>query len=41
MIIQQGARNKLSWKVEPERLDFHHYLPLFMSGLREVEEPYQ
>ena len=41
VIIQQGARNKLSWKIEPVRLDYHHYLPLFMSGIREVEEPYQ
>jgi hypothetical protein len=21
-------------------LDFHHYLPIFFDGLREVEEPY-
>ena len=41
IIIQQGARNKLSWKIEPARLDYHHFLPLFMSGIREVEEPFQ
>lgn len=22
------------------QLDFHHYLPIFFDGLREVEEPY-
>jgi hypothetical protein len=41
VIIVQGARNKLSWKADPAGLDFHNYLPLFMSGIREVEEPYQ
>lgn len=35
-----GVHNKLQWKIEIEKLDFHHYLPLFFSGLREVEEPY-
>jgi len=24
-----------------EMIDFHHYLPLFISGLREVEEPFR
>ena len=27
-------------KVEIEKLDFHHYLPLFFDGLRELQEPY-
>jgi len=27
-------------KVEIEKLDYHHYLPLFFSGLCETEEPY-
>lgn len=35
-----GVNNKLQWKIEIEKLDYHHYLPLFFSGLREVEEPY-
>lgn len=35
-----GVTNKLQWKIEIEKLDFHHYLPLFFSGLRETEEPY-
>ena len=27
-------------QVEIEKLDFHHYLPLFFDGLRETREPY-
>nr|XP_045582115.1 parkin coregulated gene protein homolog [Procambarus clarkii] len=30
----------LRWKVEVEKLDYHHYLPLFFDGLREVAHPY-
>jgi len=32
--------NKLSWKVDIDQLDFHHFLPLFFDGLRELEYPY-
>ncbi|XP_076289870.1 parkin coregulated gene protein homolog [Lasioglossum baleicum] len=32
---------KISWKVEIENLDFHHYLPLFFDGVTETEEPYK
>ncbi|KAK2177354.1 hypothetical protein NP493_603g01023 [Ridgeia piscesae] len=32
--------SKLRWRVEIEKLDFHHYLPLFFDGLRELKEPY-
>lgn len=35
-----GVENKLQWKVDIKKLDFHHYLPIFYEGLREVEEPY-
>jgi len=35
-----GCHNRLTWKVPIERLDFHHYLPIFFDGLREVEMPY-
>jgi len=41
VVILQGAKAKLYWKVEITRLDYHHYLPVFFSGLREVEEPYR
>lgn len=33
--------NKIAWKVEIEKLDYHHYLPLFFDGLRETEHPYE
>ncbi|CAF0905740.1 unnamed protein product [Rotaria sordida] len=32
--------NKIAWKVEVEKLDYHHYLPLFFDGLCETEHPY-
>lgn len=32
--------NKISWKVDIVKLDFHHYLPLFFDGLRELDHPY-
>jgi hypothetical protein len=35
-----GVQNQIQWKIEIEKLDYHHYLPLFFSGLRETEEPY-
>lgn len=35
-----GVANRLAWKVEIQKLDFHHYLPIFFDGLREVENPY-
>jgi hypothetical protein len=39
--ISHGAKRKLAWKVDINKLDYHHYLPLFFEGLREVEEPYK
>ncbi|KAF1784877.1 Parkin co-regulated protein [Phytophthora cactorum] len=35
-----GAVRKLQWQVDLSLLDFSHYLPVFMEGLRELEEPY-
>ena len=35
-----GVNNRLAWKVEIKKLDFHHYLPIFFDGLREMEMPY-
>jgi len=35
-----GVANRLAWKVEIQKLDFHHYLPIFFDGLREIEPPY-
>lgn len=33
--------NKIAWKVEIEKLDYHHYLPLYFDGLCETEHPYE
>ncbi|KAJ0409228.1 hypothetical protein P43SY_006725 [Pythium insidiosum] len=35
-----GAIRKLQWQVELTQLDYGHYLPMFMEGLRELDEPY-
>lgn len=32
---------KVQWKLEPELLDYHLYLPIFFEGLRESTEPYK
>lgn len=40
-IQHRGTQNRISWKVEAEKLDYHHYLPIFMDGLREKEDPYR
>jgi len=36
-----ATQNRISWKVEIEKLDYHHYLPIFVDGLREKEDPYR
>uniref|UniRef100_A0A8B9S9F2 Parkin coregulated n=1 Tax=Apteryx owenii TaxID=8824 RepID=A0A8B9S9F2_APTOW len=33
--------NKIAWKVEIEKLDYHYYLPLFFDGLTEMTFPYE
>ncbi|KAJ4458660.1 putative Parkin coregulated protein [Paratrimastix pyriformis] len=33
--------NKIHWKVDQEKLDYHHYLPIFFDGLREKQEPFR
>ncbi|XP_077987357.1 parkin coregulated gene protein-like [Glandiceps talaboti] len=33
--------NKIAWKVEIEKLDYHHYLPLLFDGLCETTHPYE
>lgn len=32
--------NKIAWKVEIEKLDYNHYLPLFFDGLKNLKHPY-
>jgi hypothetical protein len=39
-VSHSGSKPKIMWKVDVEKLDYHHYLPLFFDGLREVEHPY-
>merc|ERR1719310_2281561 len=40
-IHHSGTSNKIAWKVDIEKLDYHHYLPIFFDGLREKEDPYR
>jgi len=36
-----GAARKVQWKVDFQKLDYHHYLPIFFDGIREQQEPYK
>jgi len=36
-----GAQRKVQWKVNFDKLDYHHYLPIFFDGIREKDEPYK
>jgi hypothetical protein len=36
-----GPIRKVQWKVNFDKLDYHHYLPIFFDGLREQAEPYK
>ena len=36
-----GAQRKVQWKVNFDKLDYHHYLPIFFDGVRETQEPYK
>jgi len=36
-----GAQRKVQWKVKFDKLDYHHYLPIFFDGIREKDEPYK
>jgi len=36
-----GAQRKVQWKVNFDKLDYHHYLPIFFDGIREIKEPYK
>jgi len=40
-IVHAGTQNRIGWKVDAEKLDYHHYLPIFFDGIREKEEPYR
>eukprot|EP00771_Trimastix_marina_P004235 gnl/Trimastix_PCT/981.p1 GENE.gnl/Trimastix_PCT/981~~gnl/Trimastix_PCT/981.p1 ORF type:complete len:241 (+),score=42.99 gnl/Trimastix_PCT/981:117-839(+) len=36
-----NPEHRLHWKVHIEKLDYHHYLPIFFDGLREKQDPYK
>jgi hypothetical protein len=38
--IKHGAVKSLEWKIPPEKVDYHHFLPCFIEGLREKTDPY-
>jgi hypothetical protein len=40
-VHHMGTSNRIAWKVDIEKLDYHHYLPIFFDGLREKEDPYR
>jgi len=40
-VDHQSATSKTEWKISPEQLDYHHYLPIFFDGLREKMDPYR
>ena len=38
-VEHKGMKNVIHWKVDVEKLDFHHYLPIFFDGIRERRTP--
>ena len=40
-VEHKASGGAISWKYNPEELDYHHFLPIFFDGLRETEEPYR
>jgi len=40
-VFHGAVGGKIAWKVDIEKLDYHHYLPIFFDGLREKEDPYR
>lgn len=40
-IDHQSSVSKIEWKISPEQLDYHHYLPIFLDGIREKIDPYR
>ena len=41
MAVMSSSKNTISWKVDVDKLDYHHYLPIFFDGVREKEDPYR
>jgi hypothetical protein len=40
-VDHRGFKNVIAWKVDIDKLDYHHYLPIFFDGIRETQEPYR
>jgi len=40
-VQHSGIGNRLVWKVDIEQIDYHLYLPIFLDGIREREDPYR
>jgi parkin coregulated gene protein len=36
-----GAHRKVQWKADFDKLDYHHYLPIFFDGVRDETEPFK
>jgi Parkin co-regulated protein len=36
-----GAVRTLVWNLNFENIDYKHYMPIFLEGLRETTEPYK
>jgi len=39
-LVHKPTGNEIGWKVDIDKLDYHHYLPLFFDGLCETKHPY-
>lgn len=40
-VDHRSFKNAIQWKVDIDKLDYHHYLPIFFDGIRETQEPYR
>eukprot|EP00879_Flechtneria_rotunda_P016550 GHRR01017319.1.p1 GENE.GHRR01017319.1~~GHRR01017319.1.p1 ORF type:complete len:333 (+),score=101.06 GHRR01017319.1:882-1880(+) len=40
-IDHKSFKNAIKWKVDLDKLDYHHYLPIFFDGTRETQDPYR
>jgi hypothetical protein len=38
---QSTSRTRTHAQVELDKLDYHHYLPIFFDGIRETQDPYR
>jgi len=40
-VLWSPGCKKVAWKVDIDKLDYHHYLPIFFDGMREIEDPHR